>query len=159
MASKCKVRYRLIDHTADCGLQVTGSDIKNLFENAAYAMFDLIADIGTGTPRGHHRPLESKTITVDGSDWPDLMVNWLRELLYFWAGEDRLMITVDITSILEFRLSAGVTFDSFDPHRHEIKKEIKAVTYHRIDVRQTIDSHHEDTPDGTAWESTIIFDV
>ncbi len=137
------MKYKLIDHTADFGMQVFGSDLKDLFANSAHAMFDQIADIKA------LKGLDECKIHVRGDDWPDLMVNWLRELLYLWSGREMLVKAVDILSLTEYELSANVKFDHYDPDRHVIKGEIKAVTYHQIQVKSG--------PEG--WEAVIIFDV
>ena len=137
------VNYKLIDHTADFGLHVFGADPKDLFANAALAMFDVLTDIGS------LRGLSSKNIRVTGEDWPDLMVNWLRELLFFWAGPEMLVKMVEIQAISARELSAIVKFDPYNPEQHTIKAEIKAVTYHQIQVSSG--------PSG--WEAKIIFDV
>ena len=86
---------------------------------------------------------------VTGSDWPDLMVNWLRELLYLWSGKELLVGSTKIDSISEKEIMATICAERFDPDRHTIKTEIKAVTYHqiRVDCRRT------------GWQSRIIFDV
>ena len=70
------VKYKLIDHTADLGIHVSGSDEKELFSNAAMAMFDVITEIEILEGSREHN------IYVTGEDWPDLMVNWLREFKY-----------------------------------------------------------------------------
>ena len=132
-----------MDHTADIGIQVFGADPKELFENAAWGMFDLIAD--TDTVKGNNH----QAMDIEGDDWPDLMVNWLRELLYLWTGREMLIKSADIQSISEYKLSAKVAVDPYDPERHVIKEEIKAVTYHQIDVHKG----------STSWKSKIIFDV
>ena len=137
------MKYRLIDHTADFGIHVFGSDLKGLFTNAASAMFDQITfvkDLRLG---------KELKIHVTGSDWPDLMINWLRELLYLWTGKERLVGKVNIFSISEYELSATVNFDSYNSDRHVITNDIKAVTYHQIQVNQV----------ANGWESRIIFDV
>lgn len=136
-------KYKLIDHTADFGIHVLGSDSKELFANAAYAMFDMLTEIKLlkGT--------DSIKIDVTGADWSDLMVNWLRELLYFWNGKELLVKKAQILSLSDTELSASIEFDPFDSDRHEIKIEIKAVTYHQIQVTGG--------PEG--WEAKIIFDV
>ena len=136
--------YKLIDHTADFGIQVFGSDLTALFENAAHAMFDLIVD--------HHKAggTQRRQVDLKGDDWPDLMVNWLRELLYLWNGKGLIVKKADISSISEYNISAIVKIDPYDPTLHEIKEEIKAVTYHQIVVRPKGDR---------GWESKIIFDV
>jgi SHS2 domain-containing protein len=76
------MKYRLIDHTADFGIQVFGADAKELFSNAALAIFDLITEVGS------LKELNSMDISISGEDWPDLMINWLRELLFLWNGKE-----------------------------------------------------------------------
>jgi len=136
-------KYNLIDHTADFGIHVFGSDSKELFANAAWAMFDIITEID------QLKGLDSCNIEVSGYDWPDLMVNWLREVLYLWNGRELLVKSFHIISLSENNLSVRVNFDPFNSDRHIIKTEIKAVTYHQIQVNSS--------PSG--WEAKIIFDV
>jgi len=136
-------KYRLIDHTADFGIHVFGKDSKALFANAAFALFDLVTDIRV--LKGENK----KRITVAGSDWPDLMVNWLRELLYLWAGNELLVKSAKIQKITASEINAILYYDGYDPDRHVIKNEIKAVTYHQIQV----------APCHRGWEARIIFDV
>jgi SHS2 domain-containing protein len=136
-------KYSVIDHTADFGIHVYGSDSKELFANAAWALFDLITEMDRLTG------LESFQIEVSGDDWSDLMVNWLREVLYLWNGKELLLKKVRILSLSETELSATVECDPFNPDCHIIKTEIKAVTYHQIRVNRS----------ASGWEAMIIFDV
>jgi SHS2 domain-containing protein len=138
-----KHKYTLIDHTADFGIHVYGSDSKELFANAAWALFDLITEMDQLTG------LDSCRIEVSGDDWSDLMVNWLREVLYLWNGKELLVKKARILSLSETKLSATVDYDPFNPDRHVIKIEIKAVTYHQIQVNSS--------PSG--WEARIICDI
>jgi len=137
------MKYKLIDHTADFGIEVTGADQKELFVNAALAMFDLITDLRVVAGKDEY------SLHVQGADRCDLMVNWLRESLYLWNGRKMLIKTVDMLSISEKDLSASITYDLFIPNIHEVKNEIKAVTYHQINVAQTDDG----------WQARVIFDV
>ncbi len=137
------MKYELIDHTADFGVHVFGADAQTLFVNAAEALFEALTDTDRLSPT------ERLTVRVSGDDWPDLMVNWMRELLYLWTGRELLGKTVEINALSEFDLAAEVTAAPYDPDVHEIKTDIKAATYHQITARPT--------PHG--WESKIIFDV
>jgi SHS2 domain-containing protein len=137
------MNYEIIDHTADFGIEVRGADLRDLFENAGYAMFDVITDMNRSDA------LSGTAVNVSGEDWPDLMVNWLRELLYLWTGKGLLVKIINVISLSEYKLSADIKFDHFDPGRHLIKSELKAVTYHQISVE------HEETE----WKARIIFDV
>jgi len=137
------VYYRVIDHTADFGLHVMGADPADLFEKAGLAMFDVLTDVtvlkGSAT----------QSIRVEGDGWPDLMVNWLRELLYLWSGEEKLVHSIQVEELKATALKAIVKFDTFRPACHRINNEIKAVTYHQIQVK----------PAGEGWEARIIFDM
>lgn len=137
------MKYETIDHTADLGIRVFGADAKDLFANAAFALFDLITDIDA------LKGLNEYKVHITGDDWPDTMVNWLRELLYLWTCKEMLVKATAIFYLTEHEVTARVNFDLFDPDLHKIKNEIKAVTYHQLQV--------ESTPLG--WESKIIFDV
>ena len=136
-------KYKLIDHTADFGIHVFGADPKELFANAAFATFDTLTEIDS------LKSLKTTTLRVNGDDWSDLMINWLRELLYLWNGKELLVKKTRILALSENELSANVEFDPFDPGRHEIKIEIKAVTYHQIQV----------SSGPVGWEARVIFDV
>lgn len=135
--------YRVIDHTADFGVHVFGRDLEALFFNAAFALFDQLVD------RDTLRADRELSLCVDGKDWPDLMVGWLRELLYLWTGRELLAGRFRIRELAPYRIAADVGFDPYSPERHEIKTEIKAVTYHQIAV----------IPVGDRWEAKIIFDI
>ncbi len=135
--------YELIDHTADIGIRVTGTDIKHLFVTAAHAMFEQITN--TGKLEGKHR----RNIEVSGSDRTDLLINWLRELLCFWTIDASLVKQVIVHGVTENHLAADIFYDRYSPKQHEIDTEIKAVTYHEALVKRT----------GAGWEATIIFDI
>ncbi len=137
------MKYKTIDHTADLGIEVFGSGLADLFENAACAMFDLLTDAG------NLQPLCETSVAVTGEDRPDLMANWLRELLYLWTGKSLLVKSTKIISLSEYTLTAYVYYEPFVAGRHIIKTEIKAVTYHQIMVE----------PEAKSWKARIIFDV
>ena len=138
-----KKTYHLIDHTADFGIQVFGTDSRELFTNAALALFDVITEMDELNGD------DSCDITASGEDWSDLMINWLREILYLWNGREMLVKSVQVLSLSERNISAKIYFDAYLPDRHTIKTEIKAVTYHQIQVKRS--------PSG--WKAQIIFDI
>jgi len=136
-------RWRLLDHTADTGMEIEADDLPQLFALAAEALFAQIADIG-GT-----RVERTDALSVSGIDWPDLMFNWLRELLYLWTGGQRLVFDVCIRRLVPHSIRAGVRSVAFDPSVDRIDQEIKAVTYHQLRV----------DPAGDGWRARVFFDV
>ena len=135
--------FRLLDHTADFGIEVYGEDPAELFTQAAHALFELISGPMTGDDPHRHR------LVGHGADWPDLLVNWLRELLFLWSGEEQLLCNLTIEAIGETRVQAIVTTVDHSPQHHEIRNEIKAVTYHQVDV----------APQAAGWVARVYLDV
>ena len=134
--------FTLLDHTADLGMAVTGTDLRDLFEKAALSMMEIMIRTGPekGTPLG---------LSVNGADYADLMVRWLGEVLYLFQGEGRVVIRVQVSSVTQTRVDATLETVPFDPDKHELLAEIKAVTYHDVQVVRK----------GGRWRTTIIFDL
>jgi SHS2 domain-containing protein len=135
--------YTLLDHTADLGIRIWGVDLKTLFENAGKTLMHLML-------RGEspQRALP-KRILLSGDDLADLMVRWLGEIHYLLEGEKRAVTSIRIVDIRPPCLEAALETVPFDPELHEILTEIKAVTYHQIEVVQKRDR----------WETQVIFDL
>lgn len=138
-----KLDFVVLDHTADLGIMVHGSDIKNLFERAAHSMIRLMV---SHIPAGK---INRSKLSLDGEDLADLMILWLGEILYLFQGEKRLVTGIEIGSITPSHLEATLETVAFDPDLQEILYEIKAVTYHQIEVTQ---KHN-------CWETKVIFDL
>lgn len=138
-----KPAYSIIDHTADLGITVRGADMRDLFKEAARAITHLMvrANPAKGT--------KTVKLSVTGCDSADLMVRWLGEILYLLEGENKVVIHMGIDSISPSRLNATLKTVPFDPNTDEILYEIKAVTYHQIEVAEK----------GDHWEARIIFDL
>ncbi len=136
-------RYETFDHTADIGVRVFGRTYEEVFANAAYALFDFITDLDQVEER------TTFSVQVEGADAEDLLVRWLNELLFLWESKGLMLKGVTFSRLDERSLAALGRGEVFDPSRHVRNLEIKAVTYHQIQVRQM---------DGT-WEARVIFDV
>lgn len=132
-----------LNHTADLGIVVRSPDLPALFRDAArYMIHTMVAPVKAGAGR-------EQRVQVDGLDLEDLMVRWLGEILYYFEGEGQVTTSVSIVEIKPRFLSAIVRLCPFDPQVHEILCEIKAVTYHQIEVARK----------GGRWEARIIFDL
>ena len=136
--------YKFFDHTADIGVEVTGRTRKELFVNAAQALFDVMIESKTGQAAKHE-----KKITVEGADISDLLINFLRELLYLFNGEQFVTGNCEIIKFTDKILQARLTGESFSNQKHLIKTEIKAVTYSGAKVEKQ----------KTGWKARVIFDV
>ncbi len=123
--------YEIFDHTADVGIIVRGKSIEELFEKAAYGMFDIMVDLENVYPMGKYKvKLSSPTIE-------DLLVDYLSELLYAFSVEFFVMCDFNV-KIRErdndYVLQGIALGEPYQREKHGFKNEIKAVTYHELEV-------------------------
>ncbi len=135
--------YKLLNHTADIGIEVWGKAKKELFANAVDALFDLIVDL-TGVNN-----VNEKVIAAKGTDIEDLLVNFLREALYLFNGERWLVKKCKLLELSDTQIVAQLRGEPYNPHKHQLRKEIKAVTYHDLSIRKAAEG----------WRAKVIFDV
>jgi SHS2 domain-containing protein len=136
-------KYKLLDHTADIGIEFWGKTKKELFENAVEAMFDLIVDL-TGINN-----VNDKVVTIKGADAEDLLVNFLREALYLFNGKKWIIKQCKLLEMKSGQIVAQLQGEPYDSDKHQLKTEIKAVTYHGLSVKKT----------ARGWKAKVIFDV
>jgi len=122
--------YELIDHTADVGLKAYGKTLSEAFENAAKGMFDIITDISEIESIGQY------DIELEASDLEQLLVDWLSDLLYLNTARNLVFgfFKVDLDEKSN-KLNAIIFGERFDLSKHKIGSEIKAVTYHILEVK------------------------
>ena len=135
--------FRILDHTADVGLEAHGSDLPQLFANAARGMFSIISDLDS------IQPTRQIPVSVSADGLEDLLVAWLSELLYLFNTRQMLFGRFDISEMDDHHLKATAFGEPIDLARHDLLAEIKAVTYHGLDVSRT----------GQLWTATVLFDI
>jgi SHS2 domain-containing protein len=135
--------FETIDHTADVGIVVRAPTLHGLFETAAEGMFSFIIDGATVENRVW---LER---TVEAGDLGGLLVAWLSDLLNVLAADAFVPKAFVVDDISDTRLRATVHGEPADATRHAFRLEVKAVTYHQLEVVQ----------EGGAWRGRVIFDV
>jgi SHS2 domain-containing protein len=140
--------HETIEHTADAGLRVWGPTPEDLFAQAALGMIALLFD-----PQ-HVRPAAARSIDLEASDFEEALVAWLQELLYLYEVQRFVPVEVEVQTAGAGGVHAVVRGEPFDHRRHEVRMEIKAATYHGLDIRPTRAENGIDR-----WECTIIFDT
>ncbi len=122
--------FKLFGTTADVGVESAGKDIREAFEDQAAGMFSIMTDLDAVGPK------LGFDIEATGSDLESLLVAWLNELLFIYDAKKVFLGNFKITAFEEDRLKAEVRGEEIDPARHALKTEVKAVTYHMLEVRQ-----------------------
>jgi SHS2 domain-containing protein len=135
--------YETFEHTADLGVRIRASDLNKLFAEAGRALFAIIVeDLATVEPR---RRLE---IQLQSDDLEYLFFDWLRELLY-QSDSEHLLLSRFQVSVTGTSLIATVWGEPIDPARHALVHEVKAITYHGLQVHQTREG----------WLAEVIVDI
>jgi SHS2 domain-containing protein len=130
--------YKEIEHTADWELEVWAENLPRLFQFAARGMYAL-----SGVQL-NAEPVETRTIELRAPDPESMLVAFLTELLYLLETENLVFDGFDI-EIEEGTISAHLTGKPLAG----LEKEIKAVTYHKLEVRKS----------GQGYTVNIVFDV
>lgn len=141
--------YRLIEHTADVGVEAEGPDPAAVLAAAARGMFAVLTDPATVRPR------ERWPVRASGPDWPLLLFAFLDELLYLHLT--RRVLVADVVDLRveppaggrEGTVAAVAVGEPIDPDRHELRVEIKAVTLHGLEL----------APADGGWRARVIFDI
>jgi SHS2 domain-containing protein len=142
--------YKFFDHTSDIGVEISGRTKKELFANAASALFDiLIESYDNKSKTAKEIQGRQKTVTVDGADMEDLLINFLRETLYLFNGQGWIVNNCEIKECGNKRLKARLMGEPFNKKKHSIKTEIKAITYSGLSVEKQ----------KSGWMARVIFDV
>jgi len=136
-------RYEQIDHTADIGIKVYGKDLKELFTNAAFAMFDIMADL-----QGLKGSV-TVDIKKDAANSEELLIEWLDELLYNFYTKTLIFNDFQIIELDEKHIIGRATGRHVGENRSRLKTEIKAATYHELKIEKKDD----------IFQTQLIFDV
>ncbi len=131
--------YRILDHTADIGIEATAPDIPTLFSEAVRACAAVIIDAEPGGPAA------SLPVAVESDDLAALLAALLDEALWTFESTSRLPVAAELevsptTAAGTFEVVDDVTIGG---------PAIKAVTYHQLAVERTADG----------WRAQVFFDV
>jgi len=143
--------FELLSHTADIKLRVYGATKKELFRHAVIGMFQSIHPKIVGCHEQNGRvicqnlPIK-REVHITSSDELALLVDFLSEALYLSDVHDEAHLDAEIHEMRDYALRAtllGAPIQGFDG------VEIKAVTYHDLEIKQV---------DGE-WQADIVFDI
>jgi len=121
-------KFKLLEHTADTGLEACGSNLAEAFANAAFGMFSIIAD------PADIKEVASRLVEVDEADAEALLFEWLNRLVLLFDVESMLFSRFEMLEFNETHLKAKCWGEKYDPVRHGLKMGIKSATYHQLTV-------------------------
>ncbi len=132
--------YKVIEHTADWALQITGADFGQLLTYAAQGMSTLLVGNLSEVSLS-----EERLLVLDAFDAEGLLVEWLSELAYLAEMSQLVFSQYTILELTQTHLQVLV-HGGVAPKLH---KHITAITYHDLAIIET----------AVGLQATIVFDV
>ncbi len=131
---------------ADAAFEATGDSPSELFEAAAQAVIETLADPKTvaGTWR--------RTITREDEDLASLLFDWLSEIVYVKDAQGvvfREAVPVVRPVNGRWRLEATLAGAPVDPATQALRADVKGVTKHLYELKR----------DGTRWTVRVVLDI
>jgi len=130
---------------ADCAVQLEGADLADLFETAARALAEVMADPAT-VPMTARR-----TIALDADTLELLLYDWLSELIFRKDRDAEVYprARVAIAGDGPFQLAAEVEGGPLDPATVHLRSDPKAVTFYQFALE----------PVGRGWRARVVIDI
>jgi len=125
--------FRIIEDivSGDFVFEAFGKTVEELFESCAKACFSAMTELSKVDTA------EKFPVDVDAENIEDLLFNFLAELIFLKDTEKIFLSEFDIKiDIDKFSLNSVAWGEMIDYNKHDIRTDVKAVTYHNLQVRQ-----------------------
>ena len=133
-------RYKIIDHTADIGIEVEGDSLEEIFFQSYKGLYE-IAGIKKETT-GEKGKFEIKADTLE-----ELLIKFLNELIYYIYVKNKFWEIKKLEIKMNKKLKIIIEGNLGKINKFE--REIKAATYHNISIKK----------ENGIFKATIIFDL
>lgn len=125
--------FNYFETTADLGVEAMGKSLEEVFKEGAKGLYNIMVDIDKVDKK------EKIEFEVTGEDLEELLYNFLNELLFYTDVEGIVFNDFDIKIERDdsgYRLKCTAYGEKIDKEKHNIKEEVKAVTYHKMEVKK-----------------------
>jgi len=133
-------KYETLGHKADLKIRAFGKDKKELFLNMLLAMAE------SQKPEIKSDKKIKREVKIKSIDLAALLVDFLNEVLYLSQVNKEVYLDFKFKKFKDNELEGeliGRKVDGFG-------EDIKAVTFHNLEVKQTENKN---------WEGTVLFDI
>jgi SHS2 domain-containing protein len=125
-------RYEFLQHTTDAYIQSTGATFEEALENAGLALFDTMCNLNSISLK------QVDNVEADGADEVSLLYDWLETLLLKFELDGKVYSKFHVEPVevhsSALRINAKAFGETYNRQVHGAKVEVKAVTYHRMEV-------------------------
>jgi SHS2 domain-containing protein len=127
-------KFEFFDVTADVGFRAYGKNMDDAFQNAALATFEVMTDTSK------IKPVVKREILIESEDEKALLYDWLSELLFLHDYEglvfSRFTVNIRQKDAETFIIQGDVWGEKFNRAHHEVRDEVKAVTFHLMEINK-----------------------
>lgn len=134
--------FESVEHTADLAIRAWAEEMSGLIEQSARGMLDLMLSQPPDAA-------DSVQILGTGDDREELVIDCLRQILLLIDTEGLVPVSARVLRADETQVRCEVGVVAIEDGREALAEDIKAVTYHALEVRSR---------DGML-EVEIVFDV
>ena len=140
---KTEPPWIFLDHTADIRMEVHGETMEELFSNAARGLTSLLVSRSAGDAD------TEIAVNLEGGDYEELLVDWLREILFQNEVRDFVMLEPHIAHLSATGIEARLEGRLVQPKEERTDLEVKGVTYHGLSIEET----------DRGYRARIVFDI
>ncbi len=121
-----------LEHATDAFILVTAPSLTDAFTLAGQSVVDTTLDKKTIEEK------EQRTLKVSGKDLSYLLFNWLEEVNYQLITEGFAIarFSLDISKNSTYELTSTIFGEPINLKKHHFKVEIKAPTFHMMEIKQ-----------------------
>ncbi len=142
------MKYEILEHKADLKIRAFGETKEKLFQNALLAMSESMK------PEIEQGVKIKREIAVKSTDSSALLVDFLSEALYLAQTKKETYNTVNFKKFTDIPSTgsgqAEIEGELIGDSVVRFGEDIKAVTYHNLEVCQKEDG---------SWEAIVLFDI
>jgi SHS2 domain-containing protein len=124
--------YKFLPHTTDAYIEAYGTTLEEAFAYAALSLFDTICNVNSISKS------VSEEVQITAGNESRLLYDWLEALLLKFELERKVYSGFDVKKISRdggsLKLRATISGERYDKSRHGAKVEVKAVTFHRMEL-------------------------
>lgn len=126
-------KFKVIEEGAfaDYEFEAEADSREELFKICAIATFEAMTDVSKVKPE---RTIEFE---ATGETDEELLYAFLAELIYIKDVQRIFLSEFKITIEEKFKLKCEASGEIINPGKHELRTDVKAVTYHRLEFKET----------------------
>jgi SHS2 domain-containing protein len=128
------MKYTILEGiaTADVAYKIYGKNLSELFKNAALAVEQTMVDLATLAP------LQNLEFRVKNLELEDLLLDFLNHLIFLKDARQLVFSKFDLHLKKEdyFQLEGMMKGEKIDIRRHNLRTDVKAVTYHNLQIKK-----------------------